>query len=64
MKLSQWAKQQGISYSTAYRWYKAGRIKGAMQLETGTILVENQLTNAEDKLRRIKAVLDETEEIK
>jgi hypothetical protein len=28
MKLSQYAKQQGISYRTALRWFRAGTIKG------------------------------------
>jgi hypothetical protein len=28
MKLSQYAKQQGISYRTALRWFRAGAIKG------------------------------------
>ena len=39
MKLSQYAKQQGISYSTALRWWKAGQIKG-YQAPSGTIIVE------------------------
>ena len=38
MKLSQFAKQQGISYRTALRWWKAGQIKG-YQAHTGTIIV-------------------------
>ena len=38
MKLSTYAKQQGISYSTALRWWKAGQIKG-YQAPTGTIIV-------------------------
>lgn len=38
MKLSQYAKQQGISYSTALRWWKAGQIKG-YQAPSGTIIV-------------------------
>jgi len=42
MKLSQYAKQQGISYKTALRWWKAGTIKG-YQAATGTIIVtENE----------------------
>jgi predicted site-specific integrase-resolvase len=28
MKLSQYAKQQGISYRTALRWFRDGAIKG------------------------------------
>src|SRR6266568_2526315 len=38
MKLSTYAKQQGISYSTALRWWKAGQIKG-FQAPSGTIIV-------------------------
>jgi len=43
MKLSQWAKKQGISYLTALRWFKAGKLPvKAIQLETGTILIEEE----------------------
>lgn len=42
MKLSKWAKQQGIHYSTALRWFHAGSIPNAKQLPTGTILVEEK----------------------
>jgi len=38
MKLSQYAKQQGISYKTALRWFKSGAIKG-YQAPSGTIIV-------------------------
>src|SRR5215471_12722804 len=38
IKLSQYAKQQGISYRTALRWFRAGTIKG-YQAPTGTIIV-------------------------
>ena len=38
MKLSQYAKQQGISYRTALRWFRNGTIKGD-QAATGTIIV-------------------------
>lgn len=38
MKLSHYAKQQGISYRTALRWWRAGQIKG-YQAPTGTIMV-------------------------
>jgi putative resolvase len=41
MKLSEWAKQQGISYRTAWRWLHAGTLPvPAKQLPSGTILVE------------------------
>ena len=40
MKLSQWAKQQGISYTTAWRWWKQGKLPvQAEQTPSGTILV-------------------------
>ncbi len=38
MKLSGYAKKVGVSYITAYRWFKAGKIEG-YQMETGTIIV-------------------------
>ena len=41
MKLSQYAKQQGISYRTALRWWQAGLIKG-YQAPTGTIIVAEE----------------------
>ncbi|MGZ3610946.1 MAG: IS607 family transposase [Ktedonobacteraceae bacterium] len=38
MKLINYARTMGISYKTAWRWYKAGKIQG-QQMDTGTILV-------------------------
>jgi predicted site-specific integrase-resolvase len=38
MRLSQYAKQMGVSYKTAFRWWKAGKLD-AYQLDTGTIIV-------------------------
>jgi putative resolvase len=41
MKLSDWAKKQGISYRTAHRWFQAGILPcPSRQLSTGTILVD------------------------
>ena len=41
IKLSTWAKQQGISYRTAWNWYRTGQLPApARQTPTGTILVE------------------------
>lgn len=40
MKLSQWAKEKGITYKTAYRMFKDGNLPvKSEQLPTGTILV-------------------------
>ena len=41
MKVSQYAKQQGISYSTALRWWHQGVIRG-YQAPSGTIIVETE----------------------
>lgn len=44
MKLSDWARKQGISYLTAWRWFKAGKLPvPAVQLPTGTILVQERV---------------------
>jgi predicted site-specific integrase-resolvase len=41
MKLSEWAKLQGISYKTAWRWFKEGKLPVPVeQTPTGTILVK------------------------
>jgi predicted site-specific integrase-resolvase len=40
MKLADWARQEGIDYKTAFRWFKAGILPlPSTQLPTGTILV-------------------------
>jgi predicted site-specific integrase-resolvase len=40
MKLSIWAKKQGVSYRTAWRWFKNGTLPvTAKQLPTGTIII-------------------------
>jgi putative resolvase len=41
MKLSQWAKNKGISYLTAYRMVKSGKLPEAEILPTGTIIINN-----------------------
>lgn len=42
MKLSQWAKQQGIHYLTANRWFHKGLIHGAYKSPSGSIFVEDK----------------------
>lgn len=44
MKLSDYAKKVGISYRTAWRWYKSGVITGYQQ-PTGTIIINLPETN-------------------
>ncbi len=38
MKLSQYAKRAGVSYKTAWRWWKQGQLD-AYQMPTGTVIV-------------------------
>jgi putative resolvase len=41
MKLSAWARKNGVSYQTAWNWFSAGQLPvPARQTATGTILVE------------------------
>jgi len=45
MKLSTWAKDQGISYKTAWRLWSTGKLPvAAEQLATGTIIVKEPAT--------------------
>lgn len=45
MKLNEYAKRMGIAYDTALAHYHRGMIPGAMQLETGTIIVPDMLAD-------------------
>ena len=42
MKLSAYAEKLGISYKTAWRWWKEGKLD-AYQTETGTVIVREQI---------------------
>jgi predicted site-specific integrase-resolvase len=51
MKLSAWAKQQGISYKTAWRWFKNGTLPvPCEQAPSGTIIVKPVSENDRDTL--------------
>ncbi|MCP4107291.1 MAG: IS607 family transposase [Desulfobacteraceae bacterium] len=39
MKLSEWAKKQGITYRTAWEHFRTGKISGAYKLQSGAIIV-------------------------
>src|SRR5947207_15637638 len=41
MKLSPYARRAGVTYKTAWRWYKAGMLD-AYQTPTGTIVVREE----------------------
>ena len=43
MKLSQYAKELGVCYKTAWNLFNDGKIPGAYQLETGTVIVPNNI---------------------
>jgi putative resolvase len=46
VKLSDWAKREGIHYQTAWKWFKHGTLPvPATQTATGTILVEEPVVN-------------------
>jgi len=47
MKLSEWAKEKGIHYQTAWKWFKAGKIDGAYRSKTGSVFVDKD----EDELK-------------
>lgn len=53
MKLSQYAKKMGVTYQTAHKWFKEGRIDGAYQLSTGTIVVPEE----NEKSKRTKTII-------
>lgn len=39
IKLKEFAKKYGVTYTTACNWFHAGLIPGAIQVATGAILV-------------------------
>jgi len=52
MKLSDWAKKQGISYLTAYRWFKGGTLPvTAYQSDSGTIIVQEDPEISEQEMQ-------------
>lgn len=42
MKLSTWAKKNDLHYKSAYRLFKQNKIPNARQLESGTIVIDDQ----------------------
>ena len=43
MKLSEYANKLGIGYRTAWNHYKQGKIKNAYQIESGTIIIPEEI---------------------
>lgn len=56
MKLKDWAEKQGISYLTAWRWFKAGdpRLKDAYQSDSGTIIVPDEADSLEPSMNSVQ----------
>jgi predicted site-specific integrase-resolvase len=54
MKLSTFAKEKGVSYKTAWRWWKAGIIRGK-QMPSGTIILDKEFLVNDSK--DIKAII-------
>lgn len=57
MKLKDWAKKEGISYQTAYRWFRNGDLPvKAYQSESGTIIVQDDGGSApENTMNKVTA---------
>ncbi len=47
MRLSDYAKQNGVSYRTAWNHFKAGKIPNARRLPSGTVVLDEQIAKAE-----------------
>lgn len=45
VKLSAWAKKQGVCYATALRWFHKGIVKGK-QMPTGTVIIAEERENS------------------
>ena len=53
MKLSTWAKKQGVCYRTAWNMFVKNQIPGAYKLESGTIVVPDEVDTSESKPEHI-----------
>jgi len=42
MKLSHWAKKQGITYRTAWEYYRTGKLPTAYKLPSGAIIIPDE----------------------
>lgn len=50
VKLSDWAKKNGVSYQTAWNWVKSGKMpNNIIKTDTGTILVEEENVKRKDE---------------
>jgi len=56
MKLSVYTKEVGVSYRTAFRWFKSGKIQGR-QMDTGTILITEPIGGSQISEHSVKVGL-------
>lgn len=56
MKLGVYAHGVGVSYRTAFRWFKSGRIHGC-QMDTGTILISEPIGEAQTSEHPVKVAI-------
>jgi putative resolvase len=56
IKLADWARDNGITYVTAWRWWNAGQLPG-IQLPTGTILIDTDVETNLEKPRAKRAAV-------
>ena len=56
MKISVYARHVGVSYRTAFRWFKSGKIRGR-QMETGTILISEPIDEPEFQACPLKVAI-------
>lgn len=56
MKLSVYARSLGVSYRTAWRWFKAGKVAG-FQADTGTIIVTEPIVETVPATANQKTVI-------
>lgn len=52
MKLSEYAKQQGVRYETAWRWFQDGKIKGH-RVGAHTIMIDERLEETPSSVRKV-----------
>lgn len=50
MKLRDWAKKNDLGYKRAWDLFKIGKIPNSRKLASGSIVVENDIINIEDKI--------------
>ena len=65
-RLSAWAKENGLTYNTALRWFKNGKIPHqTFQSETGSIfIIEEEKDTNNEIITLLKKMLTELERIK